>query len=91
MKKIIFIVLALYSVYLLGIITYPFTRNDTMTVGEVTKNMTETWQKVVIKEKGYILYVGYVESIDIDLLNKEVITIANCEDDFAITLIVEEE
>lgn len=75
----------------LCILAFCLTAKDTMTVGEVTKNMTETWQKVVIKEKDYILYVGYVESIDKDLLNKEVVTIANCEDDFAITLIVEEE
>lgn len=75
----------------LCILAFCLTAKDTMTVGRVTKNMTETWQKVVIKEKDYILYVGYVESIDKDLLSKEVVTIANCEDDFAITLIVEEE
>lgn len=76
---------------ILCILAFCLTAKDTMTVGEVTKNMTEYWQKVVIKEKDYILYVGYVESIDKDLLDKEVKTIANCEDDFAITLIVEEE
>lgn len=76
---------------ILCILAFCLTAKDTMTVGEVTKNMTEYWQKVVIKEKDYILYVGYVESIDKDLLDKEVVTIANCEDDFAITLIVEEE
>ena len=75
----------------LYILAFCLTAKDTMTVGEVTENMTETWQKVVIKEKDYILYVGYVESIDKNLLDKEVVTIANCEDDFAITLIVEEE
>ena len=75
----------------LCILAFCLTAKDTMTVCRVTKNMTEIWQKVVIKEKDYILYVGYVESIDKNLLDKEVVTIANCEDDFAITLIVEEE
>lgn len=58
------------------------------TVENVIDLMKEPWQEVVIIEDEKILYTGNVENIDNDLLEKEIYSISNCEDEFAITLIL---
>lgn len=58
------------------------------TVENVIDLMKEPWQEVVIIQDEKILYTGNVENIDNDLLEKEIYSISNCEDEFAITLIL---
>ena len=58
------------------------------TVENVIELMKEPWQELVIIEDEKILYTGNVENIDNDLLEKEIYSISNCEDEFAITLIL---
>lgn len=58
------------------------------TVENVIELMKEPWQELVIIEDEKILYIGNVENIDNDLLEKEIYSISNCEDEFAITLIL---
>lgn len=58
------------------------------TVENVIELMKEPWQEVVIIKDEKILYTGNVENIDNDLLEKEIYSISNCEDEFAITLIL---
>lgn len=58
------------------------------TVENVIDLMKEPWQELVIIEDEKILYIGNVENIDNDLLEKEIYSISNCEDEFAITLIL---
>lgn len=74
-----------------AIMTLPFWFNqqDTITVKQQAELMQQDWQEVVIKQDGNVLYSGSVDNLDNDILSKEVIEIANCEDSFAITLFVE--
>ena len=58
------------------------------TVENVIELMKELWQELVIIEDEKILYIGNVKNIDNDLLEKEIYSISNCEDEFAITLIL---
>lgn len=58
------------------------------TVENVIDIMKEPWQEVVIIKDEKILYTGNVENVDNDLLEKEIYSISNCEDEFAITLIL---
>ena len=58
------------------------------TVENVIELMKEPWQEVVIIKDEKILYIGNVKNIDNDLLEKEIYSISNCEDEFAITLIL---
>ena len=65
--------------------------NNTITVSQQADLMTESWQEVVIinNANGHILYSGAVNELNGNLLNMEVVEVANCEDSFAITLFVE--
>lgn len=62
--------------------------NNTITVSQQADLMTESWQEVVIIQDCKVLYSGAVDELDANLLDKEVIEVANCEDSFAITLFI---
>ena len=63
--------------------------NNTITVSQQADLMTESWQEVVIIQNCNVLYSGAVDELDDNLLNMQVVEVANCEDSFAITLFVE--
>ena len=63
--------------------------NNTITVSQQADLMTESWQEVVIIQNCNVLYSGAVNELNGNLLNMEVVEVANCEDSFAITLFVE--
>lgn len=68
---------------------YAYEENS-MTVKAITQLMDEEWQNIVIKDNGCILYNGNVHDLyDENILNCHVQEIANCDDDMAITIIIE--
>ena len=93
MKKVILGLAILGVIGLVGFTSYKvgYRDNNTITVSQQTDLMTESWQEVVIinNVNGRILYSGAVDELDDNLLNMQVVEVANCEDSFAITLFVE--
>lgn len=70
------------------LIDYSNNNNQSITISQQTELMTESWQEVVIIQDCKVLYSGAVDELDANLLDKEVIEVANCEDSFAITLFI---
>lgn len=93
MKKAILGLAILAIIGVVGFTSYKvgYRNNNTITVSQQADLMTESWQEVVIinNVNGHILYSGAVNDLDGNLLNMEIVEIANCEDSFAITLFVE--
>ena len=90
MKKVILGLAILGVIGLVGFTSYKvgYRDNNTITVSQQTELMTESWQEVVIIQDCKVLYSGAVDELDANLLDKEVIEVANCEDSFAITLFI---
>lgn len=85
-----FMLVALMSVSATSFVSYSIGKASSapMTIESVTEKMTQDNQKIVIK-KGYsVLYVGSPENVSNELNTMTVTEIANCDDDFAITVFV---
>ena len=92
MKKqfIAFMLVALMSVGATSFVSYGIGKASPapMTIESVTEKMTQDNQKIVVK-KGYsVLYAGSPKDISNKLSSMTVTEIANCDDDFAITVFV---
>lgn len=76
-----------YSDYEGEVNTYHYDDNA-MTLKSVTDLMGEDWQQVVIKQGTKIIYNGDSKNVPQDYNSLIVENIANCDDDFAITIFV---
>lgn len=80
-------VIALVAFAIDGLIK-PSEAKEVTKLSSVTNLMTEEWQEVVIIKGERVVYTGSPKSIDDKLQGLEVQEIANCEDEFAITIFV---
>lgn len=92
MKKqfIAFMLVALMSVGATSFVSYGIGKANPapMTIKSITEKMTQDNQKIVIKKGLSVLYVGSPKDVTNKLSSMTVTEIANCDDDFAITVFV---
>lgn len=92
MKKqfVAFMLVALMSVGATSFVSYGIGKASPapMTIESITKKMTQDSQKIVIKKGLSILYAGNPKDVSNELSSITVTEIANCDDDFAITVFV---
>ena len=92
MKKVyLFVKMGLAAcvfIALVGLVSTQCYKQREMVLRDLTQKMTESWQKVVVIKNSKIMYSGDVNSVYDYLLEHEVLEIANCEDSFAVTVII---
>lgn len=86
---IVFCIIALGATSFISYQTGKINSDETLYLCSATKRMTEEWQEIVIIKDDHVIYTGKPRNIPYSLRYNEIIEIANCDDDFAITIFVE--